>query len=82
MIQRETFAVREDGVTLWRAYSDHSLMIQKVGTGERYTEAVDIENSGYAYIETDIPIDDGEEPTLQDALELLRELGVDIDDEK
>lgn len=81
MIQREKFAVREDGAVLWRTYSDQSLMIQKNGTGERYAEAVDVENSGYTYTETDIPIEEAtDELTIDDTLAMLKELGVDIDD--
>lgn len=81
MIQREKFAVREDGAVLWRTYSDQSLMIQKNGTGERYVEAVDVENSGYTYTETDIPIEEAtDELTIDDTLAMLKELGVDIDD--
>lgn len=81
MIQKEMFAVREDGVNLWRTYSDQGMMIKKAGTGEIYAEAVDIENNSFIYTETDIPIDSGEEPTLQDALEMLGELGVDMNDQ-
>ena len=81
MIQKEMFAVREDGVNLWRTYSDQGMMIKKTGSEETYIEAVDIDDSGFVYSETDIPIDSGEEPTLQDALEMLGELGVDMNDQ-
>ena len=48
---------RKDGVKLYRTYSDKNMMIQKDGTEEIYSEAIDVENSGYTYTETDIPIE-------------------------
>lgn len=82
MIKTEFYIERKDGVNLYRTYSDKNMMIQKVGTEEIYSEAIDVENSGYAYTETDIPIE-GEtgELTVDDTLEMLSELGVDTDDQ-
>ena len=80
MIRREQYITRDDGVKLYRTYSDADMMIRKDGTDELYAEVVDVENSTAAYTETDIPVDDGAEPTLADALSMLRELGVDTDD--
>ena len=57
MIQTEFFMTRSDGVNLYRTYSDAERLIQKDGTDELYTEAIDVENSGYTYSETDIPIE-------------------------
>ena len=57
MIHTEYFKTRFDGVNLYRTYSDNNMMIQKVGTEEIYSEAIDVENSGYTYTETDIPIE-------------------------
>lgn len=48
---------RKDGVKLYRTYSDRNMMIQKDSTEEIYSEAIDVENSGFAYTETDIPIE-------------------------
>lgn len=98
MIQTEFFQTRFDGVNLYRTYSDVNVMIQKDGTEEIYSEAIDVENSGFTYIETDIPIE-GEtgvqiiantlipikpEPTddltVTDTLEMLGEMGVDVDE--
>lgn len=64
MIQTEYFETREDGIKLFRTYSDANLIIEQVGTGARYTEAIDPENSGRTYIETDEPIEppEPEEP--------------------
>ena len=36
-----------------RTYSDKGLVIQKVGTEERYSEAIDILDSDFEYEETD-----------------------------
>ena len=35
-----------------RTYSDKGLVIQKVGTEERYSEAIDILDSDFEYVET------------------------------
>lgn len=66
MIQTKFYMKRKDGVKLYRTYSDRNMMIQKNGTDEIYSEAIDVENSGFAYIETDIPINDEQEPTEDD----------------
>lgn len=57
MIKTEFYMERTDGVKLYRAYSDRNMMIQKDGTDETYSEAIDVANSGFTYTETDIPID-------------------------
>lgn len=81
MIQTVFHKTRDDGVDLYRTYSDVDMMIQKNGTDEIYIEAVDVEDSGFSYTETDIPIDKREdELTLEDALDMLNGLGVDTDD--
>lgn len=81
MIQTKFFKTRSDGVKLYRTYSDRNMMIQKDGTDEIYSEAIDVENSGFTYTETDIPIEeDTGELTVGDTLEMLNELGVDTDD--
>lgn len=62
MIQTEFYIEREDGVRLIRTYSDINMMIEQVGTGAKYAEAIDPEDSGREYIETDEPIEPEEEP--------------------
>ena len=57
MIQTEFYMERKDGVKLYRTYSDINMMIQKDSTDEIYSEAIDVENSGCIYTETDIPIE-------------------------
>ena len=84
MIQTEFYTKRFDGVKLYHTYSDRNMMIQKDSTEEIYSEAIDVENSGFTYTETDIPIDGGEEPTIDltvyDTLQMLNQMGVSTDD--
>jgi hypothetical protein len=61
MIVKEFFRTREDGVNLYRNYSDADVKIKKVGTEEIYDEAIDVEGAPYTYEETDIPIEIVEE---------------------
>jgi hypothetical protein len=56
-IIKEFYMTRSDGVNLYRSYSDLGLQIHKIGTEEVYDEAIDIENSGFEYEETEIPIE-------------------------
>ena len=63
MVVKEFFRTREDGVNLYRTYSDAEVKIRKVGTDEVYDEAIDIEGAAYTYEETDIPIEVVEEET-------------------
>ena len=53
MIVTEFFKVRTDGVKLYRTYSDKGFKIRQVETQTEYDEAIDIENSGYTYEETE-----------------------------
>ena len=64
MIKSDYYDTRPDGVKLYRSYSDVNMMIRKDGTEEIYAEAIDVENSGYTYTETDIPIEP-DEPTSE-----------------
>ena len=57
MVIREFYAKRSDGVNLYLTKSTETLKIRKVGTGEIYDEAVDVEFVNYVYEETDIPIE-------------------------
>lgn len=56
MIVKEFYRTREDGVNLYRNYSNESLQIHKVGTDEIYDEAIDVEGAPFTYEETDLPI--------------------------
>lgn len=58
MIVREFYQTRQDGVNLFRTYSNENKYIHKVGTNEEYSEAIDIESAPYEYIETDKKIEE------------------------
>lgn len=60
MIVREFFKTREDGVNLYRTFSDKNLYIKQLETGNIYEEAIDIEESTFTYEETDEPISTNE----------------------
>ena len=53
MIRRVFYETREDGVNLYRTYSDEGYKIRQVQTGIVYDEAIDVEEAKYTYIETD-----------------------------
>lgn len=57
MIIKEFYRTREDGVRLYKSYSDKNLYIKKVGTEEVYSEAIDVENAPFEYVETDKEIE-------------------------
>lgn len=63
MVIREFYLTREDGVNLYRSYSNEGFEIQKVGTSELYYEVIDVEDAGFEYIETrrKIPVPNPEE---------------------
>ena len=82
MIKTEFYMVRKDGVKLYRTYSDRNMMIQKDDTEELYSEAIDVENSGFTYTETDIPIEgETDDLIVEDTLAMLNQMGVDTDDQ-
>lgn len=57
MIIKEFYLKRQDGVNLYRTYSDEGLYIKQIQTGNQYAEAVDVENAPYTYEETDKEIE-------------------------
>jgi len=57
MIHTEYYTTRSDGVKLYRTYSGSNMKIKQNETGIVYSEAIDVENSGYTYSETDEPIE-------------------------
>ena len=52
MIVKEFYKTREDGVKLYRTYSDENYKIRQIETGIIYDEAIDVENIEYTYEET------------------------------
>lgn len=65
MIIKEFFRTREDGVRLFKSYSDNGVYIHKLGTDEEYSEAIDVEDSWFFYEETDRPIEKEEIQTAE-----------------
>ena len=63
MIKKEFYRIREDGVNLYKSYSDEGYYIQKVGTDEVYAEAIDVETAPYEYMETGEKIEVENEPS-------------------
>ena len=70
----EYLKTREDGVKLYRTYSDVGMLIEQE-TGARYSEAVDVENSGHTYTETDEPVP-SDELSDTDALNIIMGRGI------
>lgn len=57
MILTEEYMTLDDGMKLYRRYSDLKVRIRQVETGYVYDEAIDVENAPYTYIETDMPLE-------------------------
>lgn len=71
MIIREEFKTRNDGVKLFRTYSDEGFKIVQNETGIVYAEAIDVENAPYTYSESEESAD--EEVSAEEALAELME---------
>ena len=76
MIISEFYKERKDGVKLFRTYSDKGLKIRQIETQTEYDEAVDVENSGYTYEETDTQMEST--VTESDYINALESLGVNF----
>ena len=61
-----------------KTVSDAGFMIERDGV--QYSEAIDPAEFGRTYTETDIPIEGDGELTVEDTLEMLGEMGVDVND--
>lgn len=58
MLVKEFYKTRQDGVNLYRTYSDENFKIRQIPTNEIYDEAIDVEDSNYTYEETNIPLEE------------------------
>ena len=76
MIVKENMEI--GGKAFTKQFSDSGFYIER--DGEKYSEAIDPADIPRTYTETDEPIDSGEEPTVDDALGMLAEMGVDVHD--
>lgn len=77
MIVTEFYTTREDGVKLYRTYSDEGRVILQNETGNLYDEAIDVEGSEYTYTETEEFVE-GSDATEDDYHNALREMGVNV----
>lgn len=57
MIQKEFYVTREDGINLYRTYSDINHYIKQIETGHVYAEAIDVESATFTYEETEVEIE-------------------------
>ena len=69
MIVTEFYRTREDGVRLVRTYSDAGKMIERDGV--LYEEAIDPEDSGRVYVESDETVEVDAETALAELTEVL-----------
>lgn len=51
-IIREFYKTRNDGINLYKTYSNEGYKIHKLNSEEIYDEAIDVENAPYEYEET------------------------------
>ena len=52
MLKREYYKTRNDGVNLFRTFSDDNHYVIQNETGIKYDEAIDVENAPYTYTES------------------------------
>lgn len=71
MIKPENIII--DNIEFLKQYSDQGYMIQKVGTNELYSEAIDPLDTNRTYEETDIPISNSVELTDEEFRKLIEE---------
>lgn len=57
MIVKEEYRTREDGLRLYRTYSDIGNYIRQVETNVIYEEAIDVEGALFTYEETEDKIE-------------------------
>lgn len=81
MIIKTYYETRPDGVELYQRTSDKGVKLRQIETGNIYDDPIDIEPCPYTYEETGEPIESETEPTVEDTLEILGEMGVDTGDQ-
>ena len=69
MVITEAYRTRSDGVNLVRTYSDAGMKLVR-NDGVVYDEAIDVENSGYTYTESD-EYAESEMLSAEEALEII-----------
>lgn len=68
-IIKEFYKTREDGINLYRTYSDENKMIIEEVSGAIYDEAIDVEDANFVYIESSeyVAIEDIDIETIEKA---------------
>jgi hypothetical protein len=61
VVQKDFYITRNDGINLYRTYSDKDYKILQIETGNIYDEAIDVETANYTYEETNEKIEREEE---------------------
>lgn len=56
-IVKEFYKTRNDGINLYKTYSNEGYIIHKLNTEEYYGEAIDVENTPFEYEETEKKIE-------------------------
>ena len=68
MIVKEYYDTRDDGVVLYRTYSDINHYIRQRETGNVYSEAIDVEGASFTYEETEEVIEQEIEEVIEEEL--------------
>lgn len=76
MVITELMCTREDGVNLYRTYSDCGMDLLQVETGCVYGEAIDVEGANYTYqeVEPEVGEDGDEEISDEEFVDMLEEV--------
>ena len=69
MIVKEFYLLREDGVKLYKTFSDENFYIKKIDSDELYVSAIDVESANYTYEETTTKIPNENEIAILSSLD-------------
>ena len=73
MLKRSFYKTRNDGVNLYRNYSDEGFLIKQIETGQLYQEAIDVEDASYTYEEMKEKIEDSSSYTYEETKEKIED---------
>lgn len=68
MLVKEYYDTRDDGIMLYRTYSDINHYIRQIETGNVYSEAIDVEGASFTYEETEEVIEQEIEEVIEEEL--------------
>lgn len=82
MIKMEYYKTRNDGVALYKTYSNNNKYIKQVETNRYYTEAIDVYPLKYTYVETEydlsVSIETIRKNEFKSKLALLKNKGKEV----